>query len=44
MCGLIGMCIGMLEGNIDEGYIFVGIGIMLIKEIRIVKEVVDILM
>ena len=44
MIGSIGMRIGMLEGNTDEGYISVGTGITPIKEIRTVKEVVDTLM
>lgn len=44
MVGSIGMRIGMLEGNTDDGYISVGTGITLIKEIRTVKEVVDTLM
>ena len=44
MVGSIGMRIGMLEGNTDEGYISVGTGITPIKEIRTVKEIVDTLM
>ena len=44
MIGSIGMRIGMLEGNTDDGYISVGTGITPIKEIRTVKEVVDTLM
>ncbi|TWT14358.1 nitronate monooxygenase family protein [Planomicrobium sp. CPCC 101079] len=44
MVGSIGMRIGMLEGNTDEGYISIGTGITPIKEIRTVKEVVDTLM
>jgi NAD(P)H-dependent flavin oxidoreductase YrpB (nitropropane dioxygenase family) len=38
------MRIGMLEGNTEDGYISVGTGITVIKEIRTVKEVVDDLM
>ncbi|MFJ9291039.1 NAD(P)H-dependent flavin oxidoreductase [Bacillus halotolerans] len=44
MRGSIGMRIGMLEGNTDDGYISIGTGITPIKEIRTVKEVVDTLM
>ncbi|MEK4439217.1 NAD(P)H-dependent flavin oxidoreductase [Paenibacillus sp. FSL K6-2862] len=44
MRGSIGMRIGMLEGNTNDGYISVGTGITPIKEIRTVKEVVDNLM
>lgn len=44
MRGSIGMRIGMLEGNLDDGYISVGTGITSIEEIKTVKEVVDTLM
>ncbi|WP_037284215.1 NAD(P)H-dependent flavin oxidoreductase [Saccharibacillus sacchari] len=44
MRGSIGMRIGMLEGNLDDGYISVGTGITSIKEIKTVKEVVVTLM
>ena len=44
MRGSIGLRIGMLEGNTEDGYISVGTGITPIKEIRTVKEVVDTLM
>lgn len=44
MRGSIGLRIGMLEGNTENGYISVGTGITPIKEIRTVKEVVDTLM
>lgn len=44
MAGTSGMRIGMLEGNITDGYISVGTGISPIKEIKSVKEVVDSLM
>lgn len=39
-----GMRTGMLEGNLDEGYISVGNGISYINEIRPVKAVIDDLM
>ncbi|VEG13251.1 NAD(P)H-dependent flavin oxidoreductase [Moraxella cuniculi] len=39
-----GMRLGMLEGNLDEGYISVGNGVTLIKEIRSVQALIDDLM
>lgn len=41
MGGLCGMWLGMLEGNIDEGYILVGVGIGNIYVIIFVVEVVN---
>ncbi|ASK26638.1 hypothetical protein BG910_01775 [Neisseria chenwenguii] len=39
-----GMCLGMLEGDLENGYISVGNGVSLIKEIRPVKALIDDLM
>lgn len=42
--GGYGMRLGMVEGNLEKGYISVGNGITYIKSIRAVKEVVEDLM
>lgn len=39
--GSFTMKAGMLDGNTDEGYVSVGNGISMIKEIRTVKEVIE---
>lgn len=44
MQGTVGMRIGMLEGDLENGYISVGNGITYIKEIRPVKALIDDLM
>ncbi|WP_297322575.1 nitronate monooxygenase [uncultured Bartonella sp.] len=41
MNGLTGLCIGMLYGNTDEGYISLGTGIGNIHQIKSVAEVVN---
>lgn len=44
MNGGVGMRKGMLEGNLDEGYISVGNGVTLIKQIRSVQALIEDLM
>ena len=44
MGGVGGMRLGMLLGDLDNGYVSVGNGVSLIHEIKSVKEVVEELM
>ena len=41
MGGFKNLRIGMLEGDMDKGYVSVGNGISMIHEIRSAKEVID---
>ena len=41
MGGFANLRIGMLEGDMDNGYVSLGLGISQINEIRSVKEIID---